>query len=141
MLAAHYRTVLDAVPAPLAVDRSRSAYGVRTVEGLDVRETWLPRPSGLPAQTVLAAPHGLGDHARLRSGRLPRAAGDTTAGTRAVEAAVTAETAKTLRIEVGSVLHVPAGRAPLAVRVTGIVEPREPDGPYWATAPVLRTPP
>src|SRR5207248_1902943 len=58
-----------------------------------------------------------------------------------VEAAVTVETAKSLHIKVGSVIHVPGvERAPLAVRVTGIVVPRDPEGAYWAAQPLLRTP-
>lgn len=127
---------------PLVVDRTQSTYGVRTTRSLAVPEPWLPRPSGLPAQFHLAAQHGLGDHARLRSGRLPRAPGaPVTAATGRVEAAVTAETARKLRVEVGSVLHVPGvERAPLTVRVTGILTPRAPDGAYWATQPALRTP-
>ena len=64
-----------------------------------------------------------------------------TAATPEVEAAVTTETANSLRIKVGSVIHVPGvGRDPLAVRITGIVTPRDPEGAYWATQPLLRTP-
>jgi putative ABC transport system permease protein len=64
-----------------------------------------------------------------------------TARTPEVEAAVTAATARSLHIRVGSRVHVPAvGRASLAVRVTGIVTPRDPEGAYWSTQPLLRTP-
>ncbi|MEV5544590.1 FtsX-like permease family protein [Streptomyces sp. NPDC052309] len=137
-----YDKALAAVDRPLVVDRAASTYGVRTTQSLKVPDPWLPRPSGLPPQLVLATPHGLGDHARLRSGRLPRVTGaPVTAATSAVEAAVTTETARSLRIEVGSVLHVPGvERPPLTVRVTGILAPRAPDGAYWATQPLLRTP-
>ncbi|MFG3316779.1 FtsX-like permease family protein [Streptomyces sp. NPDC048171] len=128
--------------APLAVDRAQSTYGVRTTQGLPVPEPWLPQPSGLPAQFYFAAQHGLGDHARIGSGRLPRVTGGpVTAATGALEAAVTTETARTLRIKVGSVLHVPGvERAPLTVRITGVLAPRDPDGAYWSTQSVLREP-
>ncbi|MFE0207630.1 FtsX-like permease family protein [Streptomyces sp. NPDC058985] len=128
--------------APLAVDRGQSTYGVRTTQGLPVPEPWLPQPSGLPARFYFAAQHGLGDHARIGSGRLPRVTGaPVTAATGALEAAVTTETARTLRIKVGSVLHVPGvERAPLTVRITGVLAPRDPDGAYWSTQPVLRKP-
>ncbi|GGL70065.1 membrane protein [Streptomyces fumigatiscleroticus] len=141
-LGGRYAKVLAAVGKPLAVDRAGSTYGVRTTRGLEVPDPWLPRPSGLPAQVVLAAQHGLAGHARLRAGRLPRATGAAvTAATARVEAAVTAETARSLHIEVGSVIHVPGvERAPLTVRVTGVLVPRDPDGAYWATQPLLRTP-
>ncbi|MGW2464232.1 FtsX-like permease family protein [Streptomyces sp. NPDC001761] len=44
-------------------------------------------------------------------------------------------------MEVGSVVHMPApGRAPLAVRVTGVLVPRDPGSAYWSTVPLLRTP-
>ncbi|MFI5853582.1 FtsX-like permease family protein [Streptomyces parvulus] len=128
--------------APLAVDREQSTYGVRTTQGVPVPEPWLPQPSGIPPQFHFAAQHGLGDHARIGSGRLPRVTGaPVTARTGALEAAVTTETARRLRIEVGSVLHVPrvSGR-PLTVRITGVLVPRNPDGAYWSTQPVLREP-
>ncbi|MEU6454091.1 FtsX-like permease family protein [Streptomyces sp. NPDC047065] len=128
--------------APLAVDRTQSTYGVRTTDALPVPEPWLPQPSGLPAEFYFAAQHGLGDHARIDSGRLPRVTGaPVTAATGALEAAVTTETARTLRIKVGSVLHVPGvERAPLTVRITGVLAPRDPDGAYWSTQSVLREP-
>ena len=125
----------------LPVDREQSSYGVRTTRPLEVADPWLAMPDAVPPQFHLAAPSGLAGHTRLREGRLPKAADDVTSATAAVEAAVTAETARNLHIGVGSVLHVPAAeRGPLAVRVTGIVEPRTPQGAYWSTSSVLRTP-
>ncbi|MPY58359.1 ABC transporter permease [Streptomyces spongiae] len=136
-----YAQVLAAVERPLVVDRAQSSYGVRTTQPAEVWEPWLPRPSGLPAQMSLVAQNGLADHSRLSTGRLPRTTGTVTARSRAVEAAVTAETAKQLRIKVGSVIHIPRPAwGSLAVRVTGIVTPREPEGAYWSAQPLLRTP-
>ncbi|GAT84262.1 hypothetical protein STXM2123_4963 [Streptomyces sp. F-3] len=137
-----YAEVLEAVRRPLAADPGQSAYGVTTRESIAVHDPWLARPSRrLPPQVHLVARSGLAEHSSVRAGRLPRASGEVTARTAEVEAAVTAETAEKMRIEVGSVVHVPAvSRPPLAVRVTGILTPREPDGAYWATQPLIRTP-
>ncbi|WP_441349153.1 FtsX-like permease family protein, partial [Streptomyces sp. NTH33] len=136
-----YAAVLDTVRRPLAADPGQSAYGVLTRNDLAVPDRWLSRPSGLPAKVHLVAQSGLAAHSSVRAGRLPRASGGVTAATAEVEAAVTAETARKMHIEVGSVVHVPAvSRPPLAVRVTGILTPREPDGAYWSTQPLLRTP-
>ncbi|MGW2096911.1 FtsX-like permease family protein [Streptomyces olivaceoviridis] len=136
-----YEKVLGTVGSPLSVRRAQSAYGVAGTVSPAVPDPWLPRPTGLPAHISLAAQNGLADHARVRTGRLPRAPHPVDASTPEVEAAVTAATAEALRIKVGSIVHMPApGRAPLAVRVTGILVPRDPDGAYWSTVPLLRTP-
>ncbi|MFF9123231.1 ABC transporter permease [Streptomyces sp. NPDC014889] len=133
--------VLDTLPHPLVADPGQSSYGVMNTTNLAVPERWIPWPSGLPAKIRLVAPSGLAEHSSVREGRLPRTTGRVTASTTHAEAAVSEETAKSLHIKVGSVIHVPAmSGPPLAVRVTGILTPREPDGPYWATAPLLRTP-
>ncbi len=135
-----YESTLDTVERPLVIDEKRSSYGVRTTETLTSPDTWLPRPDGLPAEMLLAAPHGLADHSRLRSGRLPEVpGGEATASTSEVQAAVTEETARTLHIEVGSVIHLP-GSQDLTVRVTGIVTPEEPDSAYWSVDSLLRGP-
>ncbi|OWA09833.1 hypothetical protein B9W64_24275 [Streptomyces sp. CS159] len=139
-LADGHRSVLDAVERPLVVDEEQSSYGVRATDSLPSPEEWLPRPDGLPAEMVLAAPQGLGDHARLRSGRLPRVAGGRAgSSTTELEAAVTEETARTLHMRAGSVVRLP-GHRELTVRVTGIVVPERPDGAYWSVDPVLRSP-
>ncbi|MET8806784.1 FtsX-like permease family protein [Streptomyces sp. NPDC004546] len=136
-----YRQILPTVHSPLAVDRAQSVYGIAGGVNPEVPDAFLPRPTGLPARVSLFAPSGLADHARLHAGRMPRADRTVDASTPEVEAAVTAATAKSLRIKVGSVIHVPgAGRPPLAVRITGILDPRDPDGAYWSTVPRMRTP-
>ncbi|WP_328840556.1 ABC transporter permease [Streptomyces europaeiscabiei] len=134
--------ILATAEAPLVPDPAQSSYGVRTTVALEASDPWLPRPAGLPAQLVLAAQQDLASHARLSAGRLPRTTGaPVTAGTAQVEAAVTQDTARTLDIRVGSVIHVPgSAHGTLAVRVTGIVVPRAPEGAYWSALPVLRTP-
>ncbi|MEU3945593.1 ABC transporter permease [Streptomyces sp. NPDC029526] len=133
--------ILDAADRTLPLDPGQSASGVRSTEPQEMREPWLPRPDGLPPRLDLIAQSGLAEHARLEAGRWPRAAGYVTARAPRVEAAVSAETARRLNIEVGSVLRF-AGeqRAPLDVRVTGIVAPRDPRGAYWSVEPLARTP-
>ncbi|MFI2432262.1 FtsX-like permease family protein [Streptomyces sp. NPDC018693] len=141
VMAGQYGKILDTVRAPLVADAEQSTYGVRTSVNQEAPDPFLPRPSGLPARVTLVAQEGLDDHARVREGRLPRASGTVTAATAEVEAAVSVETAKALNIKVGSVLHVPAlGHDSLALRVTGIVDPRTPDGPYWSTDALLHKP-
>ncbi|MEV4949259.1 FtsX-like permease family protein [Streptomyces sp. NPDC053755] len=126
------------LPPPLRIDRDQSVHGVRTTKPVPGLDAWLPRPSGLPPEFVLATPSGLDKQVSLREGRLP-ATGDPATGS---EAAVTALTAKSLRLKVGSVVHIPAlfSETPLAVTVTGIVEPLRPQGAYWSVEPLLRTP-
>ncbi|OKJ55123.1 hypothetical protein AMK27_27850 [Streptomyces sp. CB02009] len=124
------------LPEPLRTDPEQTVHGLRTVKRVDGLDPWLPRPDGISPEFVLSSPSDLAEHATLRAGRLP-------AGTaRAPEAAVTVRTAEALRLKPGSVVHVP-GRVsaePIALTVTGIVEPRRPEGPYWAVEPLLRTP-
>ncbi|MFI1754439.1 FtsX-like permease family protein [Streptomyces sp. NPDC020571] len=135
-----YESTLGTVERPLVIDEKRSSFGVRTTETLPSPDKWLPRPDGLPAEMLLAAPHGLADHTRLRSGRLPEVPGkEATASTPEVQAAVTEGTARTLHIKVGSVVHV-SGQRDLTVRVTGIVTAEEPDSPYWSVDSLLRAP-
>ncbi|WP_063783685.1 FtsX-like permease family protein [Streptomyces sp. XY152] len=138
---ADHSEILRLAPRSLSVDPDQSSYGVRTAQEQVMDEPWLPRPDGLPPRLTFVAQSGLGDHSRPLEGRLPEAPGAVTAATESVEGAVTADTARDLDIEVGSVLDVPGvERPPLRIRITGIVEPREPRGAYWSTDPLLRTP-
>ncbi|MCB8905261.1 MULTISPECIES: ABC transporter permease [unclassified Streptomyces] len=124
------------LPEPLRTDPEQTVHGLRTVKRVDGLDPWLPRPDGISPEFVLSSPSDLTEHTTLRTGRLP-------AGTaRAPEAVVTVKTAEALRLKPGSVVHVP-GRVsaePIALTITGIVEPRRPEGPYWAVEPLLRTP-
>ncbi|MDX3756822.1 ABC transporter permease [Streptomyces sp. AK02-04a] len=139
-LAAVRRAALARLPAPLRADTMESAYGVRTSKSLVGLNHWLPVIDA-PPRFTLVAQSGLAAHSTVRGGRLPIATGEVTAGTRKVEAAVTEATARTLRLRVGSVIDVDGfGGTPLVVRITGIVEPRRPQGGYWSAEPVLRTP-
>ncbi|MFF3836334.1 FtsX-like permease family protein [Streptomyces sp. NPDC001930] len=124
------------LPEPLRTDPEQTVHGLRTVKRVEGLDPWLPRPDGISPEFMLSSPSGLTENTTLRAGRLP-------AGTaRAPEAVVTVKTAEALRLKPGSVVHV-AGRVsarPIALTVTGIVEPRGPEGPYWAVEPLLRTP-
>lgn len=136
-----YEKILATIQQPLVADRTQSTYGVRTSGSLEVPDPWIPQPTGTPAQVALVAQAGLAGHVRSVTGRLPRAPASVTAATPEVEGAVSAATARSLHIEVGSRIHVPgAGRDPLVVHVTGIVTPSDPSGAYWSTEPLLHRP-
>ncbi|MFE3710038.1 hypothetical protein ACFXPE_32185 [Streptomyces scopuliridis] len=141
-LSAVHRKVLASLPGPLRADAAESAYGVRTSEALSGQDTWLPRPDGFPPGFTLATQSDLAAHAAVREGRLPAADRRITAETKELEAAVTSATARDLRLRVGSVIRLSdaTGSTDLAVRITGIVEPRNPRGSYWSAEPILRTP-
>ncbi|MGP3735842.1 FtsX-like permease family protein [Streptomyces sp. GDS52] len=141
VLRAHRSELLALAGRSLPLDPHRSSSGVRTSEAQKMSEPWLPRPDGLPAQLHLLAQDGLADHSRLRAGRLPKVPDTVTAATTRIEGAVTTDTAGDLNIEVGSVLAFPGvARVPLEVRITGIVAPLDPEGAYWSTDPLMRTP-
>ncbi|MFE1945931.1 thioesterase domain-containing protein [Streptomyces massasporeus] len=128
------------LPAPLRADPAESAHGVRTGKSLEALDASLPRPDGVPPRFTLLAQSGAAGHATVREGRLPTA-GTVSVDTRSVEGAVTAETARTLRLRSGSTLTLagyPDG--PLTVRITGVLEPQHPRGSYWSAEPVLRSP-
>ncbi|MFF7311103.1 ABC transporter permease [Streptomyces sp. NPDC008137] len=129
------------LPEPLRADPAESAYGVRTAKSLEALDASLPRPDGLPPRFTLLAQSGAAGHATVREGRLPTAGTPVNVDTRLVEGAVTAETARTLRLRPGSTLTL-AGflDGPLTVRITGVLEPLRPQRSYWSAEPVLRTP-
>ncbi|MGV9314157.1 FtsX-like permease family protein [Streptomyces sp. NPDC003691] len=139
-MAESQRRILRKLPEPLRADVRESSYGVRSQRPMRGRAPGLTElDGGLPVFT-LVAPAGLAGHSVLRSGRLPEP-GAAASGAPATEAVVTSATAKALGIKVGTVVRVPrAGGGPLAVAVTGIVDPVRPAGAYWSVDPVLRTP-
>ncbi|MGW2018727.1 ABC transporter permease [Streptomyces sp. NPDC001927] len=138
VLAQRSTALQELLPAPLRVDRAESAHGVRTTKRVTGLDPWLPKPSGLPPEFTLSTLSELAGHATVREGRLPTRAEPG----RSSEVAVTRETAKSLRLKVGSVVHVPDlfAKEPLALTVVGIVEPLRPQGAYWSADPLLRTP-
>ncbi|WP_066955482.1 FtsX-like permease family protein [Streptomyces lushanensis] len=141
-LEALYRRAVASLPSPLRVDLAESAYGVRTGEPLTGTDDWLPRPDAIPPRFTLATQSELATHATVRSGRLPSAGRGADARTKEVEAAATTATARELRLRVGSVLRLSDryGTRALTVRITGLVEPRHPEGSYWSAEPLLRAP-
>ncbi|MFI1826083.1 FtsX-like permease family protein [Streptomyces sp. NPDC020412] len=139
-MAERQRKILSALPQPLRVDRGQSSYGVFTSRPVDGSAPGLTRLDGGAPVFTLSAGAGVAEHSTVRSGRLPKAA-VATPGSTAVEAVVTAATAKELNIAVGTVIRVPRGDLdPLAVTVTGVIDPLRPDQPYWSVRPLLRTP-
>ncbi|MGY0024102.1 FtsX-like permease family protein [Streptomyces sp. YJ-C3] len=135
-----FHAIVGSLKKPYVADPRESSYGLRAPagsKGVRVDDAWLPRPYGLRPEFTLYAQSGLAAHATVTAGRLP---GATATDTR-LEAAVTRETARRLHIKAGSVLHVPSADArTIAVRITGIVAPKNPSGAYWSAAGLLRTP-
>ncbi|MEV8623349.1 FtsX-like permease family protein [Streptomyces sp. NBC_01268] len=124
------------LPKPLQADLANSAYGARTTKRVQGLDRWLPQPDGLLPEFVLDALSDVPAHSTLVAGRAPKVGPGG-----AMEAAVTTKTAKAMGLKPGSVVHVPSsdgGRTPITV--TGVIEPREPSGPYWNVDPVTHTP-
>ncbi|MFI1396005.1 FtsX-like permease family protein [Streptomyces sp. NPDC020681] len=143
LLTQQHRQILAALPDPLRADAEQSTYGAHITKPVAATDEWLPQLDGGSPVFTLSTRTGLADHSKLLSGRLPAAAaGSVGPAADAVEAAVTEATAKALGIKVGSTVHVPrlAAGTPLAIKVTGIVEPARPQLSYWSVEPVLRTP-
>lgn len=135
-----HRKVVATMPRPIRVDRTQSSYGAQTLKPPEGLDRWLPRPDSIAPQFTLAAQADVDTHARVREGRLPKGEGLTSDSLR-VEAAVTADTARALKLRAGSDLHVNSVLGErVTVRITGIVEPRRPKGAYWSYDPILRTP-
>ncbi|WP_432008163.1 ABC transporter permease [Streptomyces parvus] len=135
------KALLKALPAPLRADTSSLAYGVRTTKPVVANEPWLPRPEAKPPRLTYTAQSGLKDHATLSSGTWPATPGGVTADSRAVQGVVTEETAAELKVKVGATVALPtAAQEPITVTITGIVAPRDPQGSYWSTDPLLRSP-
>ncbi|MFF1923529.1 ABC transporter permease [Streptomyces sp. NPDC058221] len=140
-VASVHRALLAGLPDPLRADTGQSAYGLRTTNPISAEERWFPRPYGIDPELTYATQSALPDHSTLREGRWPAVRGEVTAATDEVEAAVTEETAKALRIQVGATVSVPAvGGGQFTVRITGIVAPLRPGAAYWSAEPLLRTP-
>ncbi|MQY15073.1 hypothetical protein SRB5_52510 [Streptomyces sp. RB5] len=144
------QTIRKQLRAPLEIRDEDVAYGVRTGSGVRAYDRSLPRPDGEDAQFQLDARAGLADHSRLVDGAWPKGGGERGAGGVAFRAAVTRDTAKALKLRVGSKLHFrregtvrkgPRGTdvalGDAVVTVTGIVEPVEPGSEYWALDPLL----
>ncbi|GGZ35461.1 membrane protein [Streptomyces inusitatus] len=140
-VAEQYREIVAGLPKPLRADAEGSAYGARVLTPVPADDPWLPHLDGGPTVFTVSSQAGLESRSELRSGRLPRA-GHTGPTAGRVEAAVTVRTAAVLGIKAGSTVHLARDgtRGPLAVTVTGVVEPLRPELGYWDVEPVLRAP-
>ncbi|MGW1841842.1 FtsX-like permease family protein [Streptomyces sp. NPDC001966] len=140
-LASVHRKARFLLPGPVVPDTVDSSYGFRTGKPIVAQERWLPRPDLVDPQLTYSTLSALPDHATLRAGKWPAVHGQVSEDTTEVEAAVTEETAKTLKATTGSVISVPAHSGKrLTVRITGIVAPTDPRSAYWSAQPLLRTP-
>jgi putative ABC transport system permease protein len=134
------------VRPPLRLPAAEVVQGVRSGAEAEVPDPELPRTSTHDPGAVLVAQHGLADHSTLVAGALPKPeTGDRPA--LAFEAAVTRKTAQVLHLKIGQVVHLRKfGPKPLAVRISGIVAPRDPSAGFWRMdddllAPLVSFPP
>jgi putative ABC transport system permease protein len=88
---------------------------------------------GLSTKLELAYRSNLGKNVRLVAGSLP---GGGPRGT--LQVAVTAATAKRFNLAVGTIVPMPS--TGIRLRVTGIVVPAGPAGPFWQTDPTVAVP-
>ncbi|WTQ45965.1 hypothetical protein OG539_37215 [Actinacidiphila glaucinigra] len=128
-LAAAESAFRSVVRPPLALDTAQTVYGVRNAVAASATDPGLPRPTqNRDPRATLVSQAGLSSRSRLVAGRMPAA----TSGERQVEAVVTARTAKVMGLRAGSAVHLQdTTGAGLAVRITGIVEPRSPGEAFW----------
>ncbi|MBM4791273.1 FtsX-like permease family protein [Streptomyces sioyaensis] len=111
-LARQDRAIRGQFAAPLRIAGGDAVHGVRTTKAPAARDSWLPRPDGLAPLFSLYAASGLDR-----------------------QAAVTVATARTLRLHLGSRLHLDG----LTVRICGLLAPRAPRGAYWTVDPLMAT--
>ncbi|MEU8886596.1 ABC transporter permease [Streptomyces sp. NPDC048442] len=138
--------LVKAPAKPLQVTRAGSAYGVRTSKPLASPDRSLPRLSDAQPEFVVTARSGLAEHSRFVEGRAPRHRGKPVAAVLDLEAAVSTATARTLRLKVGSVVHLDARETGATtgnsarVKITGILAPYAPESTYWSVEPLLHQP-
>ncbi|ANZ18652.1 FtsX-like permease family [Streptomyces noursei ATCC 11455] len=116
--------------APLRLSPADAVRGVRTTTPLTSADPGLPRPDGVDPAFSLYAVADLARHATVTRGRLPRPA---PVGSSAREAAVTVATARALHLHPGGRLRLGG----LTLRISGLLAPHAPEGPYWALDPLL----
>lgn len=103
------------------------------------------RPGPAPPQLEIIYRDPVTSHARVVAGRMPGAATSARRAGRTVirlQVAVTAATAARFRLHPGSVLQI-ASAVQLSMRVTGILQPKDPGSAFWtadqlAAAPALQ---
>jgi putative ABC transport system permease protein len=103
---------------------------------------------GGPPKLEIAYRAALASNARLVSGTLPRSATASTTGQRAIilQAAITAATARTFGLRLGSLVrlgqtgNMPQSDPPIVLSVTGVLQPTDPSSAFWTTDPLVAAP-
>lgn len=132
----------ELIKPPLRFDAENVAYGARNNTPADVPTKGLPRPSShLDPQATLAVQQGqLTDHARIVEGEEPSGEISGTDKRRQVSAAITQKTAKEIKLGVGDSFTMRGPQGVTKVTVSALIQPRQPDHPYWTTNPLLADP-
>ena len=124
------------IDAPLEIDPANTVYGVRTLAPGSTTAADLPRLYPAVASVVdLDWQPGISRQARLASGHwpVPGSGPDSTV----LQAAVSADTARSLHLTVGALIHPVVNDRQLTVRITGVFTPRDPAAGYWTGEPYL----
>jgi putative ABC transport system permease protein len=103
---------------------------------------------GAPPKLEVAYRTALTSNARLVSGTLPRSATASATGQHAIilQAAVTAATARTFGLRLGSLVRLgqtssmPPSDPPIELSVTGVLQPTDPSSAFWTTDPLVAAP-
>jgi putative ABC transport system permease protein len=101
-----------------------------------------------PPRLEIVYRSALTGNARLVSGTLPRSAtvGNGSTGPVTLQAAITAATAKTFGLRLGSLVRLgraatmPASDPPIVLSITGVLRPADPASTFWTTDPLVAAP-
>lgn len=135
----------DTVRPLLPAEQGRTVYGVHNPVPAPAVDPRLPRPSPDRApETTLVAQAELARHSRLVAGRMPSGRITGPPGERSIEAALTQDTAKRMKLRPGDRFHLGGLAGNTTVRVTGLITARSPQSTYWRAEeslarPTLRT--
>jgi putative ABC transport system permease protein len=135
-----FSAIDDQAGPDLPFDTGNAAYGEQSLAPRELPDPGLPRPDGLNPTLGLVYLESAADHARLVSGRWP---GAPRGG--AVDVALSQDTARTLGVRLGQVLHtvpletivLPGGPAAMSARVVGLFTADDPAGRFWTGVPCL----
>jgi putative ABC transport system permease protein len=136
-LVAATSTTLRQRLATLPLAPSRADWSSVTTTALGLNDDAPGAQAFLPPRVELSYRNTLAKNVRVIAGRLP--AGEPGNGTAAlVQVAVTPRTARQFGLAVGTQVAVPS--ADIVLRVTAIVQPKDPTSPFWTSDPTLEAP-
>ena len=152
-LAEAQRELQAQIRSPLTVDLAARSYGLRTIGNQDtLTDPGLARPDGVAPVITLDWQPDQAARLRLVAGRLPRDPpplgsvpylGDPQSPLKGavLEIALSEQSARTLAVHVGSLLHFAPAQGPeLRLSVVGLYQPLNTGLPYWSADTRLQYP-